>query len=274
MFTTNSLQTLTFYSDILGVARNCINTNRTAIVLGPTRSGGSILGQWLVQTIAESKGTDEGRTGLYYQIGWDGSYTTLMRSLLRRVSSEVPAMGDRDAVAGVLIESFKKANCRLLYIDEADRASSEAIRELFRIQDLSARADFPFGIMLFGHRQPEEWCGKSELGGGKVRYHRVLPQIGVAEIAVILEKWCPRLSKLREKFDGNNRQVRGGITLLEQNGGNRIGVLEDYSVMINGEFKERQFCSQLVEDLVAHGDCPKRQLALRIEQLDLGLEQG
>ena len=249
-----------------------MSTNRTAIVLGPTRSGGSILGQWLVQTIAKSKKADEARTGLYYQIGWEGSYTTLMRSLLRRVCSELPSMGDRDAVAGLLIKSLQKLNCRLLYIDEADRASAESIRELFRIQDLAARADFPFGMILFGHRQPEEWGSYAELRGGKVRFHRVLPQIGVAEIAAILEKWCPRLTKLVERFDRNDRQVRGAITLIEENGGNRIGVLEDYAVMINSTFQKERFCGQLVEAMLAHQDCPKRQLAGRIEQLELGLE--
>jgi hypothetical protein len=269
MFTTHSLQTLSFYNDILQVAWNCMNTNRTAIVMGATRSGGSILGQWLVQTIASLESDDEARSGIYYQIGWDGSYSTLIRSLLRRVSSHVPLMGDRDAVANTLIESLKKTKCRLLYIDEADRASAEVIRELFRIQDLAARADFPFGVMLFGHRQPEEWCGKPELGGGKVRYHRVLPQIGVAEIAAILEAWCPRLTKLSEKFDGNDRRVRGGITLLEQNGGNRIGVLEDYAVMLNGEFRNAQFGAPHIQAILDHADSPVKGLPERIEQLEL-----
>lgn len=33
---------------------------------------------------------------------------------------------------------LRKMNYRLLYINEADRASAEAIRELFRIQGLAA----------------------------------------------------------------------------------------------------------------------------------------
>ena len=112
----------------------------------------------------------------------------------------------------------------------------------------------------------------SQLGGGKVRYHRVLPQIGVAEIAAILEAWCPGLTKLREKFDGNDRRVRGGITLLEQHGGKRIGVLEDYSVMLNGEFRKAQFGASLIQSKIDHADSPKRQLVPRIEQLEMALE--
>lgn len=33
-----------------------------------------------------------------------------------------------------------------------DRAWAEALRKLFRIQDLAARADFQFGMIIFGHR--------------------------------------------------------------------------------------------------------------------------
>jgi len=271
MFTTNSLQQLPFYNDILGIAQKCVQTNRAAVLLGACRSGGTILGQWLVESLAED-GAKVG--GLYYQLGWDGSYSTIFKSLLRRLTSELPHHLDRDAVANSFIESLRSVNCRLLYIDEADRATPETLRELFRIQDLAARANHPFGILLFGHRQPEDWVGHSELGGGKIRYKRVIPELLSTEITAILEEWCPSLENLRTRFDSNERQVRGAITLLEENGGSRVGVLEDYAVMLNAEFKKRQFSSQVIQEIIAHADSPTQRLAPRFRQLDLALEEA
>jgi hypothetical protein len=105
-----------------------------------------------------------------------------------------------------------------------------------------------------------------------VRYHRVIPQIGVAEIATILEKWCPQLSNLRQKFDSNDRRGRGATILIEENGGNRIGVLEDFAVMLNGEFWEDQFGASLIQAILDHADSPKQQLIPKYEQLEMALE--
>lgn len=249
------------------MAQKCSQTNRAAVFLGKSRSGGTILGQWLTQNMPTG-------SALYHQIGWDGNYSTVLRSLLRRLTAKAPSITERDDVAQVLIEALQKEDCRLIYIDEADRASAETLRELFRVQDLAARANHPFGVTLFGHRQTKDWAGASELGGGKIRYSRVIPNIPNVEITAILEKWCEGLPDLRARYDKNDRAVRGGIALIDENGGYRIGVLEDYALMLNTDFKKRQFGTQVIQEIIAHADSPTAHLLPRFEQLDLALNEN
>ena len=267
MFTTHQLQKLSYYSDFQSVAQRCSQTNRAAVFLGKARSGGTIMGQWLTQNM-------QAGSALYYQIGWDGSYSTVMRGLLRRLTAKVPLMTERDDVAQVLIQALQKEECRLIYIDEADRASAEILRELFRVQDLAARANYAFGITLFGHRQTKDWTGASELGAGKIRFSRVIPEMANVEITAILEAWCEGLPDLRGRYDKNDRAVRGGIALIDANGGNRIGVLEDYALMLNSDFRKRQFGTQLIQEIIAHADSPTMHLHPRFEQLDLALSEA
>lgn len=268
MFTTHSLRQLSHYQDLKQVAENCIKTNRTAVIFGPPRSGGSILGQWLTQNVTLG---NEKIASLYYQIGSDGGYEAVFRGVARRLTEEKLVLKDRDSVAQMLVKALIKEQCRLLYFDEAERASAEALRELFRLQDLAARSDHPFGIVLFAHRQPQDWLGVAELQHGKVRYHRVIPQLRAPEITSILQSWCPSLTGLTGRFDRNDRSVRSGVLQIEANGGNRIGVLEDFAGMIKGTFAGNSFGPQLVEAILHHTDSPVKGLPERIEQLELGL---